>query len=520
VCPEGLSPSAAFFAEKRRLVREDRMPPAIRKTLENARRFARTGHRLPFSFYPGTETVFWPGCGLAANRPDVVRRVREILSRRLQRSVGVVLDCCFDPVYGLGDTETAYPALRKIGVRLRDHGVRQVITGCLNCHKLLSEHLEGIEVVFVLEVLPPESFEKQPAGSVYLHHPCPSSRWETIRRRAAESAGSLQPLTAAPALCCGNGGGLRALRRDLADRFLDRIATEAENRTIVTYCTGCQSRFIERGRKAVHLLECLPGMEPRRKNPSPLAQWLNRLSLSLTARASAMKLLAGIAIAFLIAGGFYLNQQHLFSSAALLNLLGRHPVLAPLIFMAVYAVAPTLFLPSIPITVAAGFFWGPAWGVVFAMAGATLGSCLPFFLARYLFQEAIRSKVPPDRWEWLQERVARHGWKAVAFTRLVPVFPFNLLNYLFGLTPIPFAHYLWSTFVFMLPGCIAFVAFGSSLGEWLLHGSLRGVWIGIAVAALAFSLPWVLRRFFRQIGENRPGEPEPSSRKPSREKEI
>ncbi|MCE5265940.1 MAG: 4Fe-4S dicluster domain-containing protein, partial [Deltaproteobacteria bacterium] len=47
VCPEGLSPSAAFFAEKRRLVREDRMPPAIRKTLENARRFARTGHRLP-----------------------------------------------------------------------------------------------------------------------------------------------------------------------------------------------------------------------------------------------------------------------------------------------------------------------------------------------------------------------------------------------------------------------------------------------------------------------------------------
>ena len=499
------------------------MPPAIRRTLEGARRFARTGHRLPFSFYTGTDTVFWPGCGLAGNRPDVVRRVRQILTSRLKKRVGVVLDCCFDPVYGLGDTETAVSALRETGVRLRDHGVRRVITGCLNCHKLLSQHLEGIEVAFILEVLPPEIFRQQPSESVYLHHPCPSSRWGAVRERAAVSAGriySLQAQTgtypksgpttaiseASTPFCCGNGGSLGALHPDLADRFLDRITTEAENRTIVTYCTGCQSRFIERGKKSVHLLECLPGMKPRRNNPSLPVQWLNRLSLSLTARASAMRLLAGIAIAFLIAGGLYLNQQQFLSSAALLNLLGRHPVMAPLIFMAVYAVAPTLFLPSIPITVAAGFFWGPLWGVVFAMAGATLGSCLPFFLARYLFQDAVRSKVPPERWEWLQERVARHGWKAVAFTRLVPIFPFNLLNYIFGLTPIPFAHYLVSTFVFMLPGCIAFVAFGSSLGEWLLHGSLRGALIGIAIAALAFSLPWVLRRFFRKIGDDKSGE--------------
>ena len=184
----------------------------------------------------------------------------------------------------------------------------------------------------------------------------------------------------------------------------------------------------------------------------------------------------------------------------MLDLLSRHTVLAPLIFLGVYAIAPALFLPSIPLTLAAGFFWGPLWGVIFSITGATVGSCLPFFLARHLFQEAVRAKVPPERWEWLQDKVNRHGWKAVAFTRLVPLFPFNLLNYLFGLTPIPFHHYFWSTFVFMLPACIAFVAFGSSLGELVMRGNVKGVVIGLGVAVCAFLLTVALRRLYRKIG--------------------
>ena len=89
----------------------------------------------------------------------------------------------------------------------------------------------------------------------------------------------------------------------------------------------------------------------------------NRFLLVLAARMQAGKLLAGIIIAFFVAAGVYLNQRQLFSAGLLLDLLGRHPVLAPLIFLGVYAVAPALFLPSIPLTLAAGFFWGPVWGV-------------------------------------------------------------------------------------------------------------------------------------------------------------
>jgi hypothetical protein len=277
------------------------MPAPVRKTLDGARRFAKAGQGFPFALYKGADTVFWPGCGLAANRPGLVRRVRNILAIRLHKRVGLVLDCCFDPVYGLGDTEAALAALLKIGLRLRRHGVRQVITGCLNCHKLLSEHL-GVECLFVLEALPPEMFEKRGTGPVYLHHPCPASRWDAIRNRAEGAAKGaivspgrdLQPaplpdvpvFEAAAGACCGNGGALNALQPVLADRFLDRITGAAAGRRIVTYCTGCQSRFLSRGADAVHLLEWLPGVKPRRTIPSPLAQWVNRFCLAMAERLS------------------------------------------------------------------------------------------------------------------------------------------------------------------------------------------------------------------------------------------
>jgi len=512
VCPLELSLAAAFLATKQRLVRENQMPSSVRKALDGAKAFAKAGHGFPFSFYGSTDIIFWPGCGLPANRPELIRKIQEILSSHLRQKVGLVLDCCHDPVFELGDSQTALTALQDINKRLLDGGVKKVITGCLNCHKLLSKHLQNLQVVFILEVLPPEIFQRQQHkdSTVYLQHPCPSSRWANIPDAAGNVINHVYPQGAfdgkverSEPLCCGSGGGLAITSPELADRFRERIIQKGQGKTIVTYCAGCQNRFLQRGVEAVHLLECLAGVEPRRSVPSPVGQWINRLILAGRVRLNIPKLLILLIIALLIAGGFYLNSQHIFSAEKLMNLLERNPVLAPVIFLGIYAVAPALFLPSIPITLAAGFFWGPIWGVVFSITGATIGACLPFFLSRYLLQDFIKNKVSPERWQWLQDKVNQHGWQAVAFTRLIPVFPFNLLNYLFGLTPIAFFQYLWSTFVFMLPACIAFVAFGSSLSELIMRGNIRGVIIGIVIAVIAFLVPLALRPFFRKIGDNK-----------------
>jgi uncharacterized membrane protein YdjX (TVP38/TMEM64 family) len=495
------------------MIQGNQTPPPVKRILDGAKRFAVTGHGFLFSFYDCADTIFWPGCGLAANRPDLVRQARNILNRKLETKAGLVLDCCYDPVFGLGDTETALEALKEINRKLRMGGVQRVITGCLNCHKLLSRHLDNMDVAFILEVLPPDVFEKQDGESIYLHHPCPASQWSVIRKKAVADVHRIDPdfREASEPRCCGAGGNLDVLSPELANRFLTRINRESGGRTLVTYCMGCRNRFRDNGLQSKHLLEYITGIERNDRVPSPLLQWLNRFFLAMAMRMNTKKILLSILIILLLAGTIYLNQQLPFSTGLLLNLLDRHPVLAPLIFLGVYAIAPSLFLPSIPIALAAGFFWGPVWGVIFSITGATIGASLSFFLARYLFQETVKSKIPSERWEWLQNLVVRHGWKAVAFTRLIPVFPFNLLNYLFGLTPIPFRQYLWSTFVFMLPACIAFVAFGSSLGDLIVRGNVRSVVIGFVIAACALLASLVIRPFFRKVGDNKEGVPDENS---------
>ncbi len=89
-------------------MRGHQIPTPVSKAFNGAMAFAKTGHGFPFSFYAKTETVFWPGCGLAANRPGLIRHVRKILGKHLQQKVGLVLDCCYDPVFGLGDQKGHY----------------------------------------------------------------------------------------------------------------------------------------------------------------------------------------------------------------------------------------------------------------------------------------------------------------------------------------------------------------------------------------------------------------------------
>ena len=160
----------------------------------------------------------------------------------------------------------------------------------------------------------------------------------------------------------------------------------------------------------------------------------------------------------------YLDQERLRQFGA------AHGVLLPLIYLAVWTVAP-LFMPGLPITLAGGVLFGPFWGVVYTAFGSTLGAGLVFLAARYLARDWVAGKLAGTRLMSLDEKVARHGWKIVAFTRLIPVFSFSLLNYAFGLTRVAFWPYLAATFVCMLPSTIAYVYFSSNILE-LLHGQI------------------------------------------------
>lgn len=169
-------------------------------------------------------------------------------------------------------------------------------------------------------------------------------------------------------------------------------------------------------------------------------------------------------------------------------------MLAPVIFMLIYTVAPALMLPGLPLTVLSGVLFGPFWGVVYAIVGATAGASLAFLIARYAARDWVAGKLTNARLLKLDDEVRRQGWKVVAFTRLIPLFPFNLLNYAFGLTSIGFIPYAVTSFICMLPGCIAYVVFSSSLLD-VLHGKVSpALIIGLALIAVMALIPWFYKR--------------------------
>ncbi|WPL16611.1 SNARE associated Golgi protein [Thiorhodovibrio winogradskyi] len=101
---------------------------------------------------------------------------------------------------------------------------------------------------------------------------------------------------------------------------------------------------------------------------------------------------------------------------------------APLSFIGLYALATLLFLPGAVLTLAGGKLFGPLWGTLYNLLGATLGATMAFLIARHLAGDWVRTRAK-GLIARLMQGVEAEGWRFVAFTRLVPLFPFNLLNY-------------------------------------------------------------------------------------------
>jgi uncharacterized membrane protein YdjX (TVP38/TMEM64 family)/rhodanese-related sulfurtransferase len=167
----------------------------------------------------------------------------------------------------------------------------------------------------------------------------------------------------------------------------------------------------------------------------------------------------------------------------------------PLVFMLIYAVGTVLFLPGSIITLAGGALFGPVWGTFYNLTGATLGATLAFLIARYLGGNWVEHK-SGGRIKQVKNGVEAEGWRFVAFVRLVPLFPFNVLNYALGLTRIRLSHYVIASYLCMLPGALAYTYLGYAGREAVTGGEgmiQKGLLALALLAAVAF-LPRVIAR--------------------------
>ncbi len=150
--------------------------------------------------------------------------------------------------------------------------------------------------------------------------------------------------------------------------------------------------------------------------------------------------------------------------AGLESLLDSAGAFAPLAYVVTYVVLTLLLFPGSIITVASGALFGPVWGSILTLIGATIGATVAFLIAKRLGRERVQARFGP-RLTKLDERLVRTGFLSVLILRLLPVAPFNVSNYAFGVTGIDTRPYVLATAIGIVPGTVAYVALGSSLSD-------------------------------------------------------
>ncbi|MEJ2695074.1 MAG: TVP38/TMEM64 family protein [Candidatus Sulfobium sp.] len=139
-------------------------------------------------------------------------------------------------------------------------------------------------------------------------------------------------------------------------------------------------------------------------------------------------------------------------------------LLSVLIFCSAFILTAFALPGALALTVTAGFLFGVFPGALYVSAAATAGAVLAFLAARYLFGNWIQRNYS-DSLKKFNREMERHGYTYLLAMRIVPVFPFFMVNYFAGITRMPLKTYVWTTFAGMLPGAFIYGFAGLQLGK-------------------------------------------------------
>lgn len=172
---------------------------------------------------------------------------------------------------------------------------------------------------------------------------------------------------------------------------------------------------------------------------------------------------------------------------------------APLVCIGLHALFTVLFLPTTLVGILIALLFGPWLGLPISLAGLGLGMAISFLLARYLLRGWIEQRLGHKPFFLhISGHVNREGWKLIMFTRMLPVHPFQFMNYACGLTRIPFRVFLASSVVGVIPNTVALLWTTHAAGQlaagqrdWRVMALLSA---GALLFALLAWLPRLLRR--------------------------
>jgi uncharacterized membrane protein YdjX (TVP38/TMEM64 family) len=194
----------------------------------------------------------------------------------------------------------------------------------------------------------------------------------------------------------------------------------------------------------------------------------------------------------------YSPLKEYFTHEYLEHFLESAGVLAPVIFIFIYAAGVCVFIPGTLLTAIGAAVFGPYRGFVFVWIGAMLGSSLSFFIGRYLGRDFAASIIG-NRLKRYDDAIEQNGFATVLYLRLI-YFPFTPMNFGMGLTKVHFRHYFFGTALGIIVGTFVFTFFIGTLrdvwasGQW---GDLISwkVFFSLALFAFSFFIPKILKKF-------------------------
>ncbi|MGF1675104.1 MAG: TVP38/TMEM64 family protein [Rivularia sp. (in: cyanobacteria)] len=168
-------------------------------------------------------------------------------------------------------------------------------------------------------------------------------------------------------------------------------------------------------------------------------------------------------IGIIIIAAKYFNLQGLLSKSLLwVDSLGWW---GPFAFIIIYNVATLLFIPGSLLTLKGGCLFGLCWGCLYVLIAAIIGATFAFLVGRYISRDWVCQQIgKKPKFQAIDKAVAKNGFKIVFLTRLSPIFPFNLLNYAFGVTQVSLKDYILGS-IGMIPGTVMYVYMGSLIGN-------------------------------------------------------
>lgn len=152
-----------------------------------------------------------------------------------------------------------------------------------------------------------------------------------------------------------------------------------------------------------------------------------------------------------------------FNFEKLKEIVEQYKNFAPMVFIVVYSISTILLIPITPLSILSGIMFGPIWGTVYALTGANIGASFSFLISRYLLKSSFEG-ISNAQILFLRDKIKTNGWKFISISRLMPFFPFNVQNYIFGITDVSLKTFVCASIIGLIPGTTCYTYLGF-LGE-------------------------------------------------------